>query len=70
MVAFRQQFRKDWSEVSQRSQAVLIRLCAGHGFKLAAVVGRILGDLATTGRTNYDLRHFAISRFSVEKAKL
>jgi len=41
--------------------------CAGHGFKLAAVVGKILGDLSTTGRSSYDLSHFAISRFSAEK---
>jgi len=36
----------------------------GHGFKLAAVVGRVLGDLATSGRSSYDLSHFAMSRFS------
>lgn len=41
---------------------------SGHGFKLAPVVGKILGDLATTGRSNYDLSHFAISRFSAKKS--
>lgn len=40
---------------------------SGHGFKLAAVVGKIIGDLITTGRSSYDLSHFAISRFSAEK---
>ena len=38
--------------------------CSAHGFKLSAVVGRILGDLATSGRSDYDLSHFAMSRFS------
>lgn len=40
---------------------------SGHGFKLSAVVGKILGDLATTGRSSYDLSHFAMSRFSDAK---
>jgi len=42
--------------------------CAGHGFKLSAVVGKILGDLAISGRSNYDLSHFAMSRFSLSKS--
>ena len=42
-------------------------MCSGHGFKLAAVVGKILGDLSVSGRSNYDLSHFAMSRFSASK---
>jgi sarcosine oxidase len=38
--------------------------CCGHGFKFAPVVGEILGDLATMGRTEHDISDFRLGRFS------
>lgn len=32
--------------------------CSGHGFKFASTVGEILADLATTGRSRFDLSLF------------
>jgi sarcosine oxidase len=36
---------------------------SGHGFKFASVVGEILADLATTGRTVQPIGMFAATRF-------
>jgi sarcosine oxidase len=41
---------------------VLLALGAGHGFKFAGVIGRILSDLVIDGRTDIDIGAFAISR--------
>ena len=35
---------------------------SGHGFKFAPVIGELLTDLATTGKTKYDLGLFALDR--------
>ncbi len=35
-----------------------------HAFKFAPVIGRILADLATTGRTNHPIERFAVNRFA------
>lgn len=37
--------------------------CSGHGFKFAPVVGDILADLATAGRTRHDISRFRLARF-------
>jgi sarcosine oxidase len=37
--------------------------CSGHGFKFAPVIGEILADLATTGRTEHDISRFSLKRF-------
>jgi sarcosine oxidase len=37
--------------------------CSGHGFKFAPVVGEILADLATTGKTAHDMARFSLRRF-------
>ncbi len=37
--------------------------CSGHGFKFAPVIGEILADLATAGRTGYDISRFSLRRF-------
>jgi len=37
--------------------------CSGHGFKFAPVVGDILADLATAGRTRHDISRFRLPRF-------
>lgn len=36
---------------------------SGHGFKFAAVVGEVLADLATAGRTDHPTEMFELSRF-------
>lgn len=43
-------------------QVVLASPCSGHGFKFASVIGEILADLATGGRSPFDLAPFALSR--------
>jgi sarcosine oxidase len=39
--------------------------CSGHGFKFSSLTGKILGDLALKGRTDFDLSPFAIRRQSL-----
>lgn len=41
---------------------------SGHGFKFASVVGEILADLATTGRTPHPIGMFAATRFGPRRA--
>jgi sarcosine oxidase len=41
---------------------VVMGLGAGHGFKFTPTFGRILADLATTGRTTSDIAAFALDR--------
>jgi sarcosine oxidase len=36
---------------------------SGHGFKFASVVGEILADLATEGKTNHNIDQFSSRRF-------
>jgi glycine/D-amino acid oxidase-like deaminating enzyme len=36
---------------------------SGHGFKFAPVIGEILADLATAGRTGHDISLFHPARF-------
>jgi sarcosine oxidase len=38
--------------------------CCGHGFKFAPVIGEVLSDLATIGRTQHDISDFRLGRFS------
>jgi sarcosine oxidase len=40
----------------------VIAIGGGHGFKFASLVGRILAELATEGRTDHDLDPFRIDR--------
>jgi sarcosine oxidase len=42
---------------------VVASACSGHGFKFAPVMGEVLADLATTGKTDYDLSRFRLARF-------
>jgi sarcosine oxidase len=39
--------------------------CSGHGFKFASVIGEILSDLATAGKSRFDLGMFGIDRFTL-----
>ena len=43
---------------------------SGHGFKFCSVVGELLADLATTGRTRHELGLFAPDRFRRGRAGL
>ncbi|MDX2121011.1 MAG: N-methyl-L-tryptophan oxidase [Gemmatimonadota bacterium] len=43
-------------------EQIAIAIGAGHAFKFASVIGRILSELATAGRTPSDLSPFSISR--------
>ena len=38
---------------------------SGRGFKFTPLCGRILVDLATTGKTYYDIRPFSITRCGI-----
>lgn len=42
--------------------SVTVGLAAGHGFKFAAVFGRLLTDVAITGESRYDLSAFRLDR--------
>lgn len=41
---------------------VHVLVCAGHGFKFASVLGRILVELSLDGRTGADISHLKIDR--------
>ncbi len=43
-------------------QVIVASPCSGHGFKFASVIGEILADLATEGRSRFDLSPFSLSR--------
>jgi sarcosine oxidase len=45
-------------------QIVVASPCSGHGFKFAPVIGEIIADLATTGRTDHDISRFSLERFA------
>ena len=47
-----------------------LSLHAGHGFKLAPVVGKILTELALDLPPSYDLAPFRLDRFSKYSSKL
>jgi len=38
--------------------------CSGHGFKFSSVMGEILADLATTGRSRHDIQFLSRARFA------
>jgi sarcosine oxidase len=41
---------------------ISLALGAGHGFKFASIIGRVLSELAVDGRTGYDVEAFAVDR--------
>lgn len=45
------------------ARVTLASPCSGHGFKFASAIGEVLADLATTGRSAFDLSPFAPTRF-------
>jgi sarcosine oxidase len=42
--------------------------CSGHGFKFAPVIGEILADLVTDGRTSWPIERFRADRFGTVAA--
>jgi sarcosine oxidase len=46
------------------SRIIVASPCCGHGFKFAPIVGEILSDLATTGRSEHDISDFRLGRFA------
>jgi sarcosine oxidase len=52
----------------EHRQVVVASPCSGHGFKFASVMGEILADLATEGRTRHDISLFRLERFASQPA--
>jgi sarcosine oxidase len=48
----------------EHAQVVVAAGFSGHGFKFAPVVGEVLADLAETGRTNWPIDLFQLTRFA------
>jgi sarcosine oxidase len=47
------------------NEAVIVASpCHGHGYKIASVIGEVLADLATRGRSRFDLGMFSLARFN------
>ena len=44
-------------------QVIVASPCSGHGFKFACVIGEILADQVTHGKTRFDLKQFSLTRF-------
>ena len=47
----------------RHANVVIASPCSGHGYKFCSVVGEILADLATDGRTRHAIGLFDPSRF-------
>jgi sarcosine oxidase len=45
-------------------RVAVISACSGHGFKFASVLGEVAADLATKGRTPYDIEFLDVNRFA------
>lgn len=44
-------------------EVVVVSACSGHGFKFCSVIGEVVADLVTTGRTPHDISLFTLDRF-------
>jgi sarcosine oxidase len=47
----------------EASNVVIVSACSGHGFKFASVMGEVAADLATAGKTEYDISFLSPDRF-------
>ncbi|MBI3859648.1 MAG: N-methyl-L-tryptophan oxidase [Thaumarchaeota archaeon] len=45
-------------------RVMIVSACSGHGFKFAPVLGEVVSDLLTVGKTTQDISFLGISRFS------
>lgn len=48
----------------ENKNIILASPCSGHGFKHSAAIGEILSQLATRGKSDFDIRNFSIERLS------
>ena len=46
--------------IDSKKSVVYVSPCSGHGFKMASVIGEIVADLVTTGRTVFDISFMSI----------
>ena len=44
------------------SKVYLLSACSGHGFKFASVLGEVMADLVTRGKTSFDISLFRLDR--------
>jgi sarcosine oxidase len=44
-------------------RVIVVSACSGHGFKFASVLGEVVADLVTEGRTSYDISFLSPLRF-------
>lgn len=51
------------------SRVLVASPCSGHGFKFSAAIGEILVDLASEGRTSFDLTPFRLNRPAMVEAR-
>ncbi len=52
---------------SSNKNIIIASPCSGHGFKFSSVIGKILCDMATGERVQFDLSPFSIKRFNGKK---
>ena len=50
--------------LSDAPEVLVVSACSGHGFKFCSVVGEIVADLVSRGKTDHDLSLFRLNRFS------
>jgi sarcosine oxidase len=50
------------------ARVLLVSACSGHGFKFASVMGEVVADLVTSGRSAFDLSPFRLARFFAQAA--
>ena len=48
----------------ESDRIIIASPCSGHGFKHSAAIGEALADLATGGKTRFDLSPFSLARFA------
>lgn len=46
-------------------QIVFFTGCSGHAFHCAPAIGKILAELATDGKTRFDISRFSLNRFKI-----
>jgi sarcosine oxidase len=54
-------------EHPRHPQVMVVSPCSGHGFKFSSVIGEIVADHITLGKTAFDLTPFRLSRFNVAR---
>lgn len=50
-------------------QVIVASPCSGHGYKFASAVGEVLADLATAGRSRFDLSLFSLGRLAERRER-